>query len=156
MKVFNHHIYEYRKGLRNLILHTVSGKHQRQIEIRLKKLNIAYEIYALGNGNINVFFGAEECVDVIKAIAKPSLTDYTPQEDFILGTMLGYDCLQQCRRYMKLISRKSKLSKNESQSSGGFFDVEECNDKINFIRILKTDREFSAGYLSTSVGQKYG
>lgn len=104
MKVFYHHIYEYRKGLRNLILHTVSAEHQGQIEDRLSRGGIAYKIYPLTNGNINVFFGARECVDIVKAIAKSSLTDYTPQEDFILGTMLGYDRLVQCRRFLGLIS----------------------------------------------------
>lgn len=115
MKVFYHHIYEYRKGLRNLILHTVSAEHQSHIEARLNKGKIQYQIYPLSNGNINVFFGAKECVDVIKAIGKPRLCDYTPQEDFILGTMLGYDRLMQCRRFLGMISDEIELSSNESE-----------------------------------------
>jgi hypothetical protein len=114
MKVFNHHIYEYRKGLRNLILHTVSGEYRHRIEAKLKKMGVAYKIYPLGNGNINVFFGAKECVDIIKAIGKPALIDYTPEEDFILGTMLGYGRLQQCRRYIKFISNENRTPFEES------------------------------------------
>jgi hypothetical protein len=49
-----------------------------------------------------VFFGADECVAVIRAIGKTSLSDYTPEEDFILGTMLGYGRLQQCARYIRM------------------------------------------------------
>jgi hypothetical protein len=114
MKVFCHHIYEYRKGLRNLILHTISGKYRRQIETKLQKLEIAYQIYPLKNGNINVFFGADACVDVIKAIGKPILNTYTPQEDFILGIMLGYDRLQQCRRYLGFLSSERDFVTDES------------------------------------------
>jgi len=115
MKVFCHHIYEYRKGLRNLILHTISADFQKRIEARLTKMGIAYQIYPLRNGNINVFFGAKECVEVIQAIGKPQLTEYTPEEDFILGTMLGYDRLIQCRRYLGFVSRKNRLSATESK-----------------------------------------
>ena len=114
MRVFYHHMYEYRKGLRNLILHTASAKFQEHIEERLKKAEISYQIYPLSNGNINVFFGAIECVDVIKAIGKPKLSDYTPQEDFILGTMLGYDRLVQCRRFLGFISANRKKQASEA------------------------------------------
>ncbi len=100
MRVFVHHLYEYRKGLRNLILHTTSGVHQPEMERKLRKNDIAYEIYPLRNGRINVFFGARACVDVIRRIGKPSLSEYTPEEDFILGIMLGYDRLRQCERYL--------------------------------------------------------
>ena len=105
MKVFLHHIYEYRKGLRNLILHTISGEYRQQVIDRLKKADIDFQIYTLSNGNINVFFGAKACVDVIKAIGKDCLTNYTPEEDFILGIMLGYDRHQQCKRYLKFRNR---------------------------------------------------
>ena len=127
MKVFFHHIYEYRKGLRNLILHTISGQYRCQIEAKLKKTSIAYQIYPLSNGNVNVFFGAKECVDVIKTIGKPSLIDYTPEEDFILGTMLGYDRLQQCLRYLGHISSDKYRLVDES---GGLAD---CNEPVEVI-----------------------
>ena len=35
MKVFCHHIYEYKKGLRNLILHTMSA---RDVKMAIRKL----------------------------------------------------------------------------------------------------------------------
>ncbi len=100
MKVFAHHLYEYRKGLRNLILHTTLAANREQIEARLLKHGVDYVIYALGNGRIDVFFGADECVEAIRRIGKSCLTDYTPEEDFMLGIMLGYNRLAQCRRYL--------------------------------------------------------
>ena len=101
MEVFVHHIYEYQKGIRNLILHTTEKTNMEMIKNKLRAEGIDYIIYPLGCNRINVFFGARECVDVIKNINKPSLTAYTPEEDFILGIMLGYDRRRQCERFLK-------------------------------------------------------
>ncbi|MGB6128939.1 MAG: DUF2023 family protein [Psychrilyobacter sp.] len=101
MKVFVHHIYEYEKGLRNLVLHTTSKDNLEMIEMKLGKRKINYKIYETKNNNLNIFFGAEECVEVIKKIGKDYLGDYTAEEDFILGIMLGYDRKKQCERFMK-------------------------------------------------------
>ncbi len=49
------------------------------------------------------------CVDIIKQMNFDSLSDLTDEEDFILGTMLGYDRMNQCERYLK---RKSHNRKN--------------------------------------------
>lgn len=100
MKILQHHIYEYRKALRSLILHTLPAKNREEVENMLAIRDIPFLIYPLGKDRINVFFGAGECVDVIRSIGKSSLLDYTPEEDFILGTMLGYSRLQQCARYL--------------------------------------------------------
>ena len=101
MEVFIHHIYEYQKGIRNLILHTTDKKNIEIIKEKLNSENIDYIIYPLGKQRINVLFGAKECVEVIKNINKLSLTAYTPEEDFILGIMLGYDRRKQCERFLK-------------------------------------------------------
>ncbi len=101
MEVFIHHIYEYQKGIRNLILHTTDKKDLKLIKEKLNSANIDYIIYPLGKQRINIFFGAKECVEVIKNINKISLTTYTPEEDFILGIMLGYDRRRQCERFLK-------------------------------------------------------
>lgn len=100
MNVFSHHLFEYRKGLRNLILHTTLAANRAPIETRLAKHGVDYVVYPLSNGRINVFFGAAECVETVRRIGKASLNDYTPEEDFLLGIMLGYDRLAQCRRYL--------------------------------------------------------
>ncbi|MGL6114862.1 MAG: DUF2023 family protein [Cetobacterium sp.] len=111
MEVFLHHIYEYEKGIRNLILHTISKKYMGLIERKLESHGISYHISELKNGNINVFFGDESCIQVIKTINKDSLTDYTLEEDFMLGIMLGYDRKKQCERYLKFKElRKEKVS----------------------------------------------
>jgi hypothetical protein len=110
MTVFQHHIYEYKKGLRNLVLHTMSSDEILLVRRKLKRNNISYQVYPLDNGKMNVFFGAEECVAVVRAIGKRSLNEYTPEEDFILGTMLGYDRLLQCRRYLRFLDGKEAFT----------------------------------------------
>jgi hypothetical protein len=101
MEVFVHHIYEYQKGLRNLILHTDKLENKEVLEKKLIKREIPYLIQEIGKGAINIFFGHEFCIDVVKKINKVKLNKYTPEEDFMLGTMLGYGRLQQCARYLK-------------------------------------------------------
>jgi hypothetical protein len=66
MKVFCHHLYEYKKGLRDLVLHTTSATYEERISVKLLRNRIAHIIHRLENGNINVFFGNEACVRVLK------------------------------------------------------------------------------------------
>ncbi|MFI3315665.1 MAG: DUF2023 family protein [Rikenellaceae bacterium] len=101
MKVLCHHMYEYKKGLRHLVLHTMKSCDRERAEVKLKNSDIEYIIAELSNGNINIFFGKKECVDVIRSFGNTSLNNLTVEQDFILGIMLGYDRLAQCSRYIK-------------------------------------------------------
>lgn len=100
--VLNHHIYEYNKGLRRLILHTAAREDVSEIIRRFARYQIACEVIPLGEDRANIFFGDRVCVDIVRCIGKNSLADYTPEEDFILGIMLGYCRGKQCERYYKL------------------------------------------------------
>lgn len=106
LRVFSHHIYEYKKGLRNLILTTEKEVNQPVIEQRLKREKISYLIQKVNEGKINVFFGNPSSIKVIESFKQPKLNEYTPEQDFILGTLLGYDKVQQCDRYLKFIQKK--------------------------------------------------
>jgi len=101
MTVLMHYIYEYKKGLRNLVLHTMSTTDRPQAEIRLQHQHIAYHVCVVSETKINIFFGAEQCVEVVRKFGDKRLNRFTPEEDFILGIMLGYDRLQQCNRYLQ-------------------------------------------------------
>lgn len=101
MQILLHHIYEYNKGLRNLVLHTMSVIEQHKTEELLKRKGISYFLVTVNSRKINVFFGKEQCVNIIKSFGEKSLSDYTDEEDFILGSMLGYDRIQQCNRFIK-------------------------------------------------------
>lgn len=101
MKVFLHHVYEYHKGLRHLVLYTGPVSEQEGIESKLNKYGIAHVLQHLRKDRINVFFGATACVEIIRGFANRPLNEWTPEQDFILGIMLGYDRCRQCQRYLK-------------------------------------------------------
>ncbi len=99
--VFIHHIYEFKKGLRDIVLCTVDKSLKKTIADRLKTEEIDYLIYPVGDKKINIFFGNNSCIRTIETIGKERLQDYTDEEDFILGIMLGYDIVKQCDRFIR-------------------------------------------------------
>lgn len=103
LQVFHHHIYEFKKGLRNLVLTTEKSENREAIENRLKKENIAHIIHQIKEDKINVYFGQQSCIDVVKTF-DARLNKLSAEQDFILGIMLGYDRLKQCDRYLKIKS----------------------------------------------------
>lgn len=109
MRLFHHLIYEYKKDVRNFILCTLTANSEDKVKSKLEKQEIDYKIKRLDNGNINVFFGKEECMMVANKICfdKP-LNLLTPEEDFILGILLGYSISEQCSRYCKRVKVKQK------------------------------------------------
>lgn len=106
LRVFSHHIYEYKKGLRSLILTTEKEANRKIITDRLERENISYLIQNVDEKKINVFFGNPDSINVIKSFNQPKLNEYTPEQDFILGTLLGYDKIQQCQRYLKMHKKR--------------------------------------------------
>ena len=84
LKVLMNHIYELHKGVRHMVLFTCN-----------------YLLQPAGQQNLNVYFGRRECLEAIRLIVTRPLNELTPEEDFILGAMLGYDICAQCERYCK-------------------------------------------------------
>lgn len=106
MKVFLNHIYELKKGVRQMVLYTANKKYEDFAVKRLKSQRINYVIQEVDNEHINVFFGRTECINAIRMIVDRPLNQLTPEEDFILGAMLGYDICAQCKRFCDRKSRK--------------------------------------------------
>ena len=111
LRVFHHHIYEFKKGIRNLILTTEKSKYKENIVQRLNQENIDYVIHDIDPNKINVYFGSKACVDVVRTFS-PRLNELTAEQDFMLGIMLGYDRVRQCERYMKIKNNEIKLRSN--------------------------------------------
>ena len=57
IKVLYNHIYEYKKGVRNLILYTLNEQYVSHACERLDKQRIPYLIQRSGKNNINIYFG---------------------------------------------------------------------------------------------------
>ena len=99
IRIFLYHIYEFKKGVRNMVLYTMSKEHEEFAIRRLKNQKISYMIQEVGTNKINLFFGKAECMEAMRHIIIRPLNQLTAEEDFILGAMLGYDLCQQCKRY---------------------------------------------------------
>ena len=101
MMVLMNHIYELQKGVRQMVLFTCDKKYGNQTIERLESQGIPYVLQPAGLNNLNVYFGRRECLEAIRLIVTRPLNQLTPEEDFILGAMLGYDLCAQCERYCK-------------------------------------------------------
>lgn len=99
LRIFLNHIYEFKKGVRNMVLYTMSKEHEEFAIRRLNNQKISYMIQEVGTNKINLFFGKSECMDAMRHIIIRPLNQLSAEEDFILGAMLGYDLCQQCKRY---------------------------------------------------------
>ena len=105
MKVLMNHIYEYKKGVRRMVLFTFNKRYEEFATSRLERQNISYIIQPVGNDRLNLFFGKRECLDAIRLMVTKPLCQLSPEEDFILGAMLGYDICAQCERYCERKNR---------------------------------------------------
>ena len=109
MKVLMNHIYELHKGVRQMVLFTCNKKYGEQTVSRLESQGIPYLLQPAGQQNLNVYFGRKECLEAIRLIVTRPLYQLTPEEDFILGAMLGYDICAQCERYCQSKQKTTKM-----------------------------------------------
>lgn len=82
-----------------MILFTANKKYEEYAVKRLTSQKINYLIQPVGADKINLFFGRKECINAIRYLVNRPLNQLSPEEDFILGAMLGYDICAQCKRY---------------------------------------------------------
>ena len=119
MKVLMNHIYEYRKGIRRMVLFTCNRKYEEFATSHLQRLGIPYMLQPAGKRNLNLYFGRSECLDAIKLIITRPLNELSPEEDFILGAMLGYDICAQCERFClrKGNARRTQAAETQTQTA---------------------------------------
>lgn len=101
MQVLKHHVYEYKKGIRNMVLHTMRKAEKEKVIHFLKTKEVHFWIFEVNESKINIFFGNPDCVEIVKTFETESLNELTPEQDFMLGIMLGYSREQQYKRYLK-------------------------------------------------------
>ena len=70
LKVFLNHIYEFKKGVRQMVLYTTNKKYEAFAVKRLTDQKISYVIQPVGNGRINLFFGRKECIEAIRLLVR--------------------------------------------------------------------------------------
>ena len=112
LKVFLNHVYEFKKGVRPMVLYTTNKRYEDFAVRRLRNQRIRFVIQPVDDERINLFFGKAECIEAIRLMVTRPLNMLTPEEDFILGAMLGYDICAQCKRYCDRKARKNCLLKS--------------------------------------------
>jgi hypothetical protein len=76
---------------------------RQELGLVLRKLEahgIHHFVQELSPFKVNLFFGRPAFVAVARAFVTRPLNALTAEEDFMLGTLLGYDQEQQCRRFL--------------------------------------------------------
>ena len=75
IRIFLNHIYEFKKGVRNMVLYTMSKEHEEFAIRRLKNQKISYMIQEVGTNKINLFFGKPECMEAMRHHSPLKSTD---------------------------------------------------------------------------------
>lgn len=102
LKILAHNLYEYDKGVRQMFMMTL-GSHDADVVIRrLRGRGIDYYVHPVSTAKTNLFFGRAVWIDTVREVVRKPLNQLSPQEDFILGILLGYDKELQCRRFLSL------------------------------------------------------
>jgi len=102
MRLFAHHLYEYKKGVRQLIMMTMGVREATPITRRLDAKLIDYYVHPVTATKVNMFFGRSAWVETTRSVVTKPLNQLSAEEDFILGTLLGYDKEEQCRRFLAM------------------------------------------------------
>lgn len=105
LRLFHHHVYEYGRGVRALFLMTISRDEMVLVVAKLRNQGIDHFVQEVSRSKVNLFFGRAAFVAVARAFVTRPLNALTPEEDFMLGTLLGYDREQQCRRFLTRTGR---------------------------------------------------
>ncbi|MBQ4279928.1 MAG: DUF2023 family protein [Rikenellaceae bacterium] len=109
MKMFMHHIYEFKKGIRSLVLCTMCRTCADLVAERLRGQGIGYVVQEVDGRRVNLYFGKQACLDAVRTFVHKPLNRLTPEEDFMLGAMLGYDIAQQCERFCSRRARAAAV-----------------------------------------------
>ena len=107
MKLFMHHIYEFQKGVRSLVLCTMCRTCAVLDCERLDRLGIEHLTQPVTDSKVNLYFGNRLCLNAVRMFVHKPLNELTPEVDFMLGAMLAYDRARQCERFCK---RKRRLA----------------------------------------------
>lgn len=99
LKMLLHHIYEFQKGVRRLVLCTVCPTCARLMSERLEARRIGYLVQPVTRNKVNLYFGSSACLEAVRMFVHKPLNELSAEEDFMLGVMLGYDLSIQCERY---------------------------------------------------------
>ena len=99
IKLLGHLIYELQKGMRAMALYTLRTSEVGFATKKISMSGLKFLVSPVSEDTANLFFGSEACLNVVNQICTRPLNQLSPEEDFMIGAMLGYDIRQQCERY---------------------------------------------------------
>ena len=108
LKVFLNHIYEYKKGVRQMVLYTTNKKYETFAVNRLKSQRIPFVIQPVDEERINLFFGKAECINAIRLMVTRPLNLLSPEEDFIFFWIRYFDLDCDYSEYINMINPRDK------------------------------------------------
>lgn len=114
--ILGHYLYELRKGVRKMALHTTHANRLPMELARIQRHHINYLVLKGNNNRMNVLLGNQECLDVIASFQETNLSLFSIEQDFILGILLGYGMEQQCQRYLGLSEKRQQISTHHAFS----------------------------------------
>lgn len=113
------YLYELGRGVRQLFLLTMTPQEAEAVLVRLNQDGIAFHRQPVSDLKVNLYFGNPQFVAVARRLAVRPLSQLSAEEDFMLGTLLGYDREQQCRRYLGRLDISLPLLVAMAANAGG-------------------------------------
>ena len=94
LKVFLNHIYELKKGVRQMVLYTTNKRYEDFTVKRLRSQRIKFVIQPVDDERINLFFGKAECIEAIRMMVTRPLNLLTPEATWSRKTCLTCSSLR--------------------------------------------------------------
>ncbi len=109
MQILVNSIYELNKGVRHLFLLTAGRSELPRLRTRLETEDVDYFVQDVNAAKCNIFFGKAALVQTARHIAMKPLNQMSPEEDFMLGTLLNYDKERQCQRFLSMVEARQTV-----------------------------------------------
>mgnify|MGYP000849801376 CR=1 FL=1 len=87
------YLYELGKGVRQLFMLTMTPREAQAVQARLDRDGIAFYRQRVSEEKVNLYFGNAQFVAVAQRLAIRPVCQLSAEEDFILGTLLGYETI---------------------------------------------------------------
>jgi len=98
---------------------TMTKDASASVVARLVREGVAHYVHEACPTKLNVVFGRPAAVAAAQRFLTGPLCDLSPEHDFMLGILLGYDREQQCVRYLE---RAAKADGERAQSASDLDD----------------------------------
>lgn len=89
MKMLLHHIYEFRKGVRDLVLCTLCPTCAGLLIERLRSQGIDYLLQPVTEQKVNLYFGKRSCLDAVQTFVDKPLNKTDSRGGFHAGHHVG-------------------------------------------------------------------